>query len=71
MIALLCRGVSLKRYAKMSDMFDKVYICGRFYKEIRKLGKNHFKDKKIIHVVGRGQSQLRNNYYRKLNIKYV
>lgn len=71
MIALLCRGMSLKRYKDMSHMFSKVYLCGRFYKEIRKIGKEHFVGKEIIHVVGRGQSQLRNNYYKKLKVKYV
>jgi len=71
MIALLARGKSLKRYAEMNHLFDTVYICGRFHKEIRKIGKNYFKHKKIIHVTCRGPAELRNNYYKKLNVKYI
>ena len=71
MIALLGRGKSLKRYAKMSHLFDMVYVCGRFHKEIRKIGLEHFKHKDIIHVTCRGAAELKNNYYNRLNVKYV
>lgn len=70
-IAVLGRGKSLKRYKKFSNLFDKIYICGRFHKEIKKIGENHFKSKEIIHVAARTSSSLRNDYYNKLNIKYV
>ena len=70
-IAVLGRGKSLKRYKKFSSLFDKIYICGRFHKEIKKIGENHFKDKEIIHVAARTSSPLRNNYYNKLNVKHV
>jgi len=71
MIAILGRGKSLKQYAKYSYLFDKIYICGRFHKEIKKIGKFHFQNKKIIHVSARTSDPLRNNYYKKLNVEYV
>lgn len=71
MIAVLGRGNSLKKYAKMSYLFDTLYICGRFHKEIKKIGVEHFKQKRIIHVVSRGPCQLESNYYNILSVKYI
>ena len=70
-IAILGRGISLKEYSNYSHLFKKIYIVGRFYKEIKKIGISHFKDKEIIHVVSRTDRPLRNNYYKKLNIPYI
>jgi len=67
MIAVLGRGKSLKKYKKYSHLFDKIYIVGNFYKEIKKMGEKHFEGKKIVHVVSRTDSPLRNDYYNKLN----
>ena len=41
-IAVLGRGKSLKRYKKFSNLFDKIYICGTFRREIDKIGKKYF-----------------------------
>ena len=70
-IAILGRGKSLKKYSKFSHLFDKIYIVGTFHKEIRKIGIEHFKDKKIIHVVGRSDWGWRDNLDKKLNIGRV
>jgi hypothetical protein len=70
-IAVLGRGSSVKKYKKYSHLFNKVYVTGRFYKEIKKIGIEHFKGKEIIHVVCRGTVPFRNNYYNILNIKSV
>jgi len=70
-IAVLGRGYSLKKYKKYSHLFEKIYIVGRFYREIEKLGIKHFKNKKIIHVVSRTDTPLKNNLYKKLNVRYV
>lgn len=70
-IAILGRGISLKEYFKYSHLFKKIYIVGRFYKEIKKIGISFFEDKEIIHVVSRTDRALRNNYYEKLNIPYI
>ena len=51
--------------------FDKIYISGRFHKEIKKIGKKHFKNKEIIHVAARTSRPLTDGYYKKLNVKYV
>lgn len=70
-IAVLGRGNSLKEYKKYSHLFDKIYISGRFHKEIKKIGKEHFKNKEIIHVVARTSRPLTDKYYKKLNVKYA
>jgi len=70
-IAVLGRGESLNRYKGMSHLFNKIYICGRFHKEIKKIGVKYFKDKEIIHVTCRGGPPLRNDYYDKLNVKHI
>jgi hypothetical protein len=67
-IAVLGRGSSLGKFKKFSHLFDTIYIVGNFYKEIKKLGTKHFKNKEIIHLVSRTDRPLRNNYYEKLNI---
>jgi len=70
-VAILGRGISLKEYSNYSHLFKKIYIVGRFYKEIKKIGIKHFEGKEIIHVVSRTDRPLRNNYYEKLNIPYI
>lgn len=69
-IAVLGRGDSLRRYRKYSHLFDKIYIAGRFRKEVRKLGIKHLKGKKIIHVVARGELPFERLQYKSLNILY-
>jgi len=71
MIAVLGRGKSLKKYKKFSDLFDTVYLCNSFKKEIEYLGKKHFKNKIVIQVVGRASVQLKDSQYKKLRIKKV
>jgi len=70
-IAILGRGKSLKKYSKFSYLFNKVYIVGTFHKEIRKIGIKHFKNKEIIHVVGRSDWGWRDDLDKKLNISKV
>jgi len=70
-IAILGRGISLKSYRKFSHLFEKIYIVGNFYKEIKKIGIKHFKDKEIIHVVSRTDRPLRGNLYKKLNFTKI
>lgn len=69
--AVLGRGKSLRKFSKFSHLFDTIYIVGTFYKEIKKIGVEHFKGKKIIHLVGRSDWGWRNNIDKKLNIKKV
>ena len=66
-VAILGRGVSLKKYAKFSHLFKKIYIVGNFWKEITKLKMKHFQNKDIVHIVSRTDSPLRGNFYKKLN----
>ncbi len=70
-IAVLGRGDSLRGYRKYSHLFDKIYIAGRFRKEVRKLGIRHFKSKKIIHVAARGELPFERPQYKSLNILYT
>ena len=65
---VLARGKSLNKFSQFSHLFDTIYIVGNFYKEIKKIGLNYFKDKKIIHIISRTDRPLRNDYEKKLNI---
>lgn len=53
-IAVCGRGISLRRYAQFSHLFDKVYLTDPFSAEIQKLGVQHFKGKELVHVVSKG-----------------
>lgn len=67
MIAVLGRGQSLKKYSDLHSKYDKVYIVNQFKSEIDLLGIDKFKDKDIIHVVGRGKNSL-GDYYKLINL---
>ncbi len=67
-VAVLGRGESLQKFAKFSDLFDTIYMIGTFHKEIKKIGLKHFKNKKIIHLVGRSDWGWKNNVDKDLNI---
>ena len=52
-IAILCRGGSVGEFRNYSHLFDKVYIAGRFRREMRKVGKKHFRNKEVVHAAAR------------------
>ena len=67
-VAVLGRGASLKKFARDSYLFDILYMVGTFHKEIKKIGRKHFEDKKIIQLVGRSDLGWKNNVEQGLNI---
>lgn len=63
-IAILGRGISLKRYAALAHLFEKVYLVNPFTREIEKLGVEHFEGKELVHVVSKGNDcRLRESQY--------
>ena len=71
MIAVLGRGASLDKFRDHHHKFKDIILVNNFNKEIKTLGLDLFVGKNIIHVVGRGKNSLKDNLYKKLNIKSV
>lgn len=70
-IAILGRGLSLQCFPAHSDEFSVLYLVNNFGKEIKLFGLEHFKHKKLIHMVGRGPNNLSRSLYKELNIPFV
>ena len=68
-IAILGRGSSVDRYRKYSYLFKKIYIVGRFDKEVKRIGIRHFQGKEVVHIISRGCPPLREKFRKILKIK--
>jgi len=69
--AVLGRGSSLTKYLDYYENISKIYLVNNFNDELRILGLDKFKEKKVVHVVGRGPNQLSKKVYKKLGMNKV
>jgi len=71
-IAVLGRGISLRKYRQHHSKFNKIYIVNPFIQEINAIGTECFQGKELVHVVSGGADcrlpQRQYNLFPKLTI---
>ena len=69
--AVLGRGSTLIKYLDHYERMPKVYLVNDFNNELQRLGLDKFKEKKVVHVVGRGPNRLSKRAYKRLCMNKV